>query len=52
MHKYCFKWRKDNKGKKGRQIDNNHYDDYCVTTTISDDLVLFHDYEFVHLASN
>ena len=43
IQKYCFKWKKDNADKKGKQKENDR-----VTTT-SGDLVLLRDFESVNL---
>lgn len=38
----CFLWKKEKKGKKGKQNERDHDDDGSVTTTTtSDDLVIF-----------
>ncbi|PNX87421.1 hypothetical protein L195_g043509 [Trifolium pratense] len=51
IHKYCFQWRKDNKGKKGKhkQRDHEDHDDDRVTTATNYDLVILRDHESVNL---
>ncbi|CAJ2658024.1 unnamed protein product [Trifolium pratense] len=54
IQKYCYQWRKDNKGKKGKQKQRDHedHDDDRVTTAINDDLVILRDYESINLVSD
>jgi len=51
IQKYCFKWKKKNVNKKGKQKENDHGDDH-VTTTTGGDLVLLRDFESVNLVSD
>nr|KYP32690.1 Retrovirus-related Pol polyprotein from transposon TNT 1-94 [Cajanus cajan] len=45
-----FLWKKEHKGKKGKQKEKDHDDD-CITTTTSGDLILLRDYEsFNHVS--
>ncbi|CAJ2637320.1 unnamed protein product [Trifolium pratense] len=54
IQKYCYQWRKDNKGKKGKQKQRYHedHDDDRVTTAINDDLVILRDHESINLVSD
>ncbi|CAJ2679244.1 unnamed protein product [Trifolium pratense] len=54
IQKYCYQWRKDNKGKKGKQKqrDREDHDDDRVTTAINDDLVILRDHESINLVSD
>src|SRR6266487_4225588 len=54
IQKYCYQWRKDNKGKKGKQKQRDHedHDDDRVTTAINDDLVILRDHESINLVSD
>ena len=52
IQKYCFKWKKENADKKGKQKENDLGDDRVTTTTTGGDLVLLHDFESVNLVSN
>ncbi|RDX79127.1 hypothetical protein CR513_40483, partial [Mucuna pruriens] len=53
IHKHCFLWKNENKGKKDKSKEkSNDDDDDHVTTTIGDDLVILRDFELVNLVSN
>ncbi|RDY04142.1 hypothetical protein CR513_12178, partial [Mucuna pruriens] len=53
IHKHCFLWRKENKGKNGKSKEKSHDDDDDnVITAIGDDLVILKDFELVNLVSN
>jgi len=50
MQKYCFQWKKENKGKKDKQKHRDDDDDHFNTTT-SDDLIILRDHESFNLVS-
>jgi len=52
IQKYCFKWKKENKDKKGKQRENDHDDNDRVTTATDGDLVLLRDFDSVNLVSD
>jgi len=52
IQKYCFKWKKDNANKKGKQKENDRGDDRVTTTTTSGDLALLRVFESVNLVSD
>ena len=54
IQKYYFKWKKENKDKKGKQRENDHDDDDRVTTTTTKggDLVLLCNFKLVNLISD
>jgi len=53
IQKYCFQWKKENKGKKGKPKEKVGDDDRVTTaTSTGDDLVIFFDFESVNLVSD
>lgn len=51
IQKNCFLWKKDNKGKKGKQKEKDHDDDRVATATCGD-LVILSDHELINLVSD
>ena len=51
IQKYCFKWKKDNIDKKGKQKENDYGNDSVITNT-GGDLVLLRDFESINLVSD
>ncbi|RDY10902.1 hypothetical protein CR513_04501, partial [Mucuna pruriens] len=54
IQKYCFLWKKENKGKKGKLKEKDHDDDDNdhVTTATGDNLIILQDFESVNLISD
>jgi len=53
IQKYCFQWKKENKGKKGKPKEKVGDDDRVTTaTSIGDDLVILRDFDSVNLVSD
>jgi len=52
IQKNCYQWKKDNKGKKGKQKHRDDDDDDRVNTASSDDLIILCDHESFNLVSD